>query len=179
MMTNEYQFYERIKKPLKYCFDKYFCPKYVGLERLPKKPYILVGNHISNLDISLLICGIKDNINFIISEDLFKNKFLRKILTNMKSIIVKKALYDKLAKNTSILSLIDKEVLGSFLEENQNIKIDEVAMITNVPVVPFGIIGKYGYRSEITLKIGSPLYFDNNINNYKLVQNKVKELIKE
>ncbi len=187
MKIDNYSFYERAKRPIKYCFDKLYCPKYIGLENIPNAPYILAGNHTSILDIPLLACGIDDPINFMAKEELFKNKLFAWFLTNVNAFPIKRGKSDLGAMRHALTILKDGGVLGIFPEGTRN-KGEELlefkrgtevlAKIANVPVVPFGIMGEYKYKKRICLCIGEPL--DPNLisQNPELLRDKVKELIR-
>lgn len=184
---NKYVFYERVKRPIKYCFDKYFCPKYIGLENIPEAPYILAGNHTSIFDIPLLVSGIDDQINFMAKDELFKNKLIAWFLTNMKAFSVKRGKCDLTAIRHAIVTLRDGEVLGIFPEgtRNQSSELLEfksgtetLAKMTRVPVVPFGITGEYKYRSHVCLSIGKPLNYEELSEHPEFLREKVKELIR-
>ncbi len=187
MEAKNYVFYKRVKRPLKFVFDKLYCPKYIGLENIPEKPYILAGNHTSMLDIPLLISGIDDPINFMAKEELFKNKAFAKILEKMHAFPVKRGQRDMEAMRHALLTLREGGVLGIFPEGTRN-KSSELlefqsgsevlAKAAKAPIVPFGIVGDYGFRSRVCLCIGEPLDPMEVNKNPEMLRDKVKELIR-
>jgi 1-acyl-sn-glycerol-3-phosphate acyltransferase len=187
MGINKCVFYERVKKPTKFCFDKLFCPKYVGLNNIPKAPYILAGNHTSMLDIPLLMCGLDDQINFMAKEELFKQKLIARFLEKMNAFPVKRGKMDLAAVRHAALVLKDGGVLGIFPEGTRNKGrellqfqggTEAIAKMADVPVVPFGISGEYKLRGNVTLAIGEPLTPEVLKQDPELLRNKVKELIR-
>ncbi len=187
MDAKNYVFYERVKRPLKFVFDKFFCPKYIGLENIPEKPYILAGNHTSMLDIPLLICGIDDQIAFMSKEELFRNKIIATLFKKMHAFPVKRGQRDMQAMRQALTVLKDGDVLGIFPEGTRN-KTSELlefqsgtevlAKAARVPIVPFGIVGDYGYKSRVCLCIGEPLNPIEVNKNPEILKESVKELIR-
>ena len=184
---NKYKFYERVKRIEKFAFDRYFTPNVEGLENLPVKPYILDGNHISMLDAALLIAEIPDQINFMAKDELFQNKFLNWLFTNMKAFPVKRDKTDLGAMRHACQVLKDEEVLGIFPEGTRN-KGNEllefkkgtefIAFRSKALVVPFGISGEYGFKSGITLKIGEAIPYLDLKDDPDILREKVKTLVK-
>ena len=187
MKINDCVFYERVKRPIKYCFDKYFNPIYVGLENIPEKPYILAGNHHSFLDAFLLMSGIDDPISFAANENLFNNIFMSKFLHGMRVLSIDYGSTNLSSIREAILAKEDKKVVGIFPEGKIN-KTDELgtfrseveilALLTNVPVVPFGINGRYSYKSNVHLNIGEPIETAELKSHLEIVHEKVKELMR-
>ena len=178
MKTKEYSFYERIKRPLKYCFDKYFCPKYIGLENIPQAPYILAGNYVSIFDISFLMCGIDNQINFIVNEEMFQKLMFSWFLIHIEAFPCGEKL-DLMTIRKALLVLKDSGVISIFLNDikNEKSEIENIATIAKVPIVPFGITGDYKYKSNVCLEIGKPLN-PSELDNNQLLENRIKKMIR-
>ena len=190
-MNNKFnfKFYSSVKKIISCQVKLFLNPIVNGLENIPIKPYILVGNHKSLLDIPLLVTYIDDDIHFMAKKELFNFRLFKTILMNLGAFPVDRTKTDIDAIKTSLKILNEGDVLGIFPEGTRN-KTDKILLPfkngaiklshkTNVPIVPFGISGSYGFRSKIGLNIGKSINFntfsvdDEN----KYLEEKVKELI--
>ena len=189
-MNNKYniKFYRSIKKFLTLPMKLVFNTKVTGLENIPDKPYILAGNHKNMFDVVILITNIDDEIHFMAKKELFKLKILNSIFRKMGAFPVDRNGNDIKAIKESFRILKSGEVLGIFPEGTRN-KTDNIllpfkegvtsiASKTNVPIVPFGIAGKFK-RNKLRLNIGEPIYI-NKIEKEKqkeYLEEKVKELV--
>ena len=91
--------------------------KVIGLENVPKSGrVVLCSNHISNMDPILLAVAIKRQIFFMAKEELFKNKFLGKLIKILGGFPIKRGARDVSAIKTARDILRDGKVLGIFIE---------------------------------------------------------------
>lgn len=161
----------------------------VNKELLENPPYILAGNHTSNLDAFLLISSNKNKIRFLAKKELF-NPILKPILLKMGVIKVDRQKKNKEAIDTSIDALKNNEIICIFPEGTINRTKDtilpfkhgavSIAKKTNKRIVPFIIIGKYKlFRKSIKIKFLNPIFINDelNIENERLM-NIIKENLK-
>lgn len=183
------KFYSSVKKIIGVPIKLVFNPEVIGLENIPDKPYILVGNHKSILDIPLLITYIKDDIHFMAKKELFEIKVIKNIFRRMGAFPIDRTKFDLDALRTSLNILNGGNVLGIFPEgtrnKTENILLPfksgaaKIARKTKSLIVPFGICGEYKFRSKICLNIGKSINIsdldleDEN----KYLEDRVKELI--
>ena len=76
-------FYKAVRNILKVPIKLIYNPKINGIENIPEKPYILVGNHKSLWDIPLLAMCVKDEIYFMAKKELFDHKITNYIFTRL------------------------------------------------------------------------------------------------
>ena len=122
-------------------------------------------------------------------RELFNNIIIKDILYKMGAFPISRDAIDIDAIKKSLSLLRSGNVLCIFPEGTRN-KTDEVllpfksgiekiALKTNSLIIPFGISGNYGIRSNIKINIGSPIDVTkldiHNQNNF--LEDKVKELI--
>lgn len=191
-MENKFniKFYNGIKNILKIPFKLAFNPVVTGIENLPSKPYILVGNHISIFDIPFLVTSIPDEIHFMAKKELFDKKIIKDILLKVGAFPIDREKLDIKAIRTAFKLLEDNNVIGIFPEGTRN-KTESVilpfksgaSMIgikTNSPIVPFGIVGEYRLGSSICLNIGEPIEMKeiDKENQTEYLEEKVKKLIR-
>lgn len=167
-------FLYRIVRPIIKIFMKvFYCPKYIGLENIPKEGRIvLAGNHTNNLDALLIISTTKRTIHFLAKDSLVKG-IKGIIFKNMGIIPVNRTIHDKNALKNAIDILNKDEVIGIFPEGTINrtndiimpFKIGSVKMSyeTNSKIVPFTITGKYKlFKKDITIEFHKPLEIEND-----------------
>lgn len=183
------KFYNRIRKLISGPFKLYFNPEVNGLENLPDKPYILAGNHISLMDIPLLIVSIEDNIHFMAKKELFSNKMVDYVFRRMGAFPVDRNNVDIKSLKESMRILKNNQVLGIFPEGTRNNTnelilpfkpgVSNLSIKTNSLIVPFGISGEYKFRSKIKLNIGEPIDIKNieKSKQTEYIEEKVKKLI--
>ena len=183
------RFYNSVRKIISVPFKLYFNPKINGLENLPNKPYILAGNHTSLMDIPFLIVALEDDIHFMAKKELFSNKIANYIFSRMGAFPIDRNTTDLKALKESLFILKNNEVLGVFPEGTRN-KTDDLilpfkpgvsnlSIKTNSLIVPFGINGKYKFRSRIKLNIGKPIDIKNieKSEQTSYIEEQVKKLI--
>lgn len=183
------KFYNSVRKIISMPFKVYFNPEINGLENIPDKPYILAGNHISLMDIPFLIVALEDDIHFMAKKELFSNKISNYIFSRMGAFPMDRKSVDLTSLKESLFILKNNQVLGIFPEGTRN-KTDDLilpfkpgvsnlSIKTNSLIVPFGINGKYKFRSGIKLNIGKPIDVRNikKSDQTKYIEEQVKKLI--
>jgi 1-acyl-sn-glycerol-3-phosphate acyltransferase len=165
-----------------------FRVKVIGKDNIPKNGRIIVcANHESLLDPVIIGILFPRPIHFMAKKELFKNKFLNIIITALGAFPVNRKSADLSAIRTSIDILRKEKVLGIFpegkriIEENIENAKPGIALITikaKSPIVPVLIQSKYKIFSKLTIKIGSPIYF-NEYYGKKLSTDEYRVLSKE
>jgi 1-acyl-sn-glycerol-3-phosphate acyltransferase len=161
-----------------------------GKKNLPKKGgYILACNHQSTLDVIFLMCLCRHQVHFIAKKELFKNKFIAKILRGAGIIPVDRTsvLSGYSSLNEAIHYLKNDKVVAIFPQGTRckgqnpmstNIKsgVSVMAKWGNKQVVPIFIKTK-GYKTKLFHKasvfIGQPITYQddpnkNQIENYRI-----------
>lgn len=91
--------------------------KIIGLENVPASGrVVLCSNHISNMDPVLLAIAIKRQIFFMAKEELFKNKFLSKLIKSLGGFPIKRGNRDISAIKIAQDILRNGNILGIFIE---------------------------------------------------------------
>ncbi len=150
-------------------FIKLFYPtKVIGKENLPKGKAVLVCNHYRMVDVAVLGVNIKKPLNFMGKKELFKNKFLKLLLTKLNGFPVDREKPDLSAIRQGLKILKDDKYLAIFPEgtrnksggdELQHIKNGAVffAVKGNAPVIPMMLLKRPQFLRFNTLIIGKPL----------------------
>lgn len=184
------QFYKRVRSLISIIMTCAFKPKVIGIENVKSEEgIILAGNHISMLDIPLLISVVSDDVHFMAKKELFENKLGNYIFSKMGAFPINRDGLDLKAIKTALKILKEENMLGIFPEGTRN-KTDEVilpfkegttriAIRSKKPIIPFGISGKYKLGGGITIRFGEAIDFNKLLveDQNKYLQQKVKELI--
>ncbi|MFH1641853.1 MAG: lysophospholipid acyltransferase family protein [Nanoarchaeota archaeon] len=162
-----------------------------GLSNIPKdEPFIYASNHGSFIDDLLIPCVIfghvKKYVHFYCNDKFFKNFFTRKFLEWGRVIPIRvyespnQKEINKKAFNLALDYLKKNEPVGIFPEGHRTTDgelqkartgVATLAIKSNVPVVPIGIIGSYkiwpkGKRlptlNKCIINIGKPMQFKTN-----------------
>ena len=182
-----YIFFRSILGPL---YKLWYNPRIEGSDNIPTTgPIILCGNHVHLMDQCSVIVSTKRMIHYLAKKEYFDSKFA--CFFKMTGCIpVNRAIKDENAKSHAIELLDHGYAVGLFPEGTRNrtkekllpFKYGAVSMAskTKALIVPFGISGKYKFRSKVLcIKIGKPI----NVNNLtyeeanKLLKEKIMELI--
>ncbi len=163
----------------------------INKDNIPKEgPFIFVGNHKHNFDFVSLISATKLTVHFLAKKELIdKHGWL---FGRLGIIPVDRSTKNKEAINEAISMLNKKEVIGIFPEGTFN-KTEyiikpfkygavKIASESNVPIVPFAIVGDYRlFRRGLKIIFGKPYMVteknDLTKENVKLM-NKVIKLMK-
>lgn len=176
-----YTIFKTILGPI---FKFWYNPKIIGKENIPKKgPIIVCGNHLHLMDQCSVIISTKRMIHYLAKKEYFDGPYAW-FFKLSGCISVNRQIKDENAKNHAIELLKKGYAVGLFPEGTRNktnqkllpFKYGAVSMAskTNTTIVPFGISGKYKFRSkDLTIRIGKPF----EINNMTLEE--ANELLKE
>lgn len=145
--------------------------EFINKEYIPNNgPFILAGNHKSNLDCLALISSTKKTIHFIAKEELMKK--MGWLFKRMAIIPVNRKTKNKEALEESYNVLNNQGVIGIFPEGTFNrsdyvvlpFKYGAVKMasVCDCLIVPFAIVGKYKlFRRSVKVIFGKPYYLKN------------------
>ena len=173
--------------------------KIENIENLPKEgAYIICPNHISFWDTVIIPAYSKRYMYMMAKEELFKNKFVNKVLRSLKAFPVGRGKKDLTAIKTSI-SLLRKGQAICMFPEGTRSKTGEllkfktgavkIACTAKTPILPVGVISDFKFRSKVKIIYGEPIYFDEYygksltkeeaVEATEKVRNAVKELIEK
>lgn len=162
-----------LKNILKPLYKLWYNPKIIGKDNIPKTgPIILCGNHVHLMDQCSVIISTKRMIHYLAKKEYFDGPFSW-FFKASGCISVNRKEKDTEAKNRAIKLLENGFAIGVFPEGTRNrtkekllpFKYGAVSMAkkTNAQIVPFGISGKYKFRSKnLVIKIGEPFKIENN-----------------
>jgi len=178
-----------ILKPLVWLISKiYIHPTIIGKENIPKEGrVVLAGNHTHLLDPLPLIISSKRKIHFLAKASLFK--YPQAIIFRHVSLIkVNRNGQDKKALDEAIKCLNEEKIIGIFPEGTRErgrglmeFKYGAVKManVTNSPIIPFAIIGKFNPFKKTLLVFDKPFIVSGNIEkDNKYLRNRVSKLLK-
>lgn len=184
------EFYKNVRSFLVFVMKFAFRPEVIGIQNIKNEMgVILAGNHISMLDIPLLISVVNDDVHFMAKNELFENKLGNYIFSKMGSFPINRNEVDLKSIKTALRLLKEENILGIFPEGTRN-KTNAIilpfregatrlAIRSKKPIIPFGISGKYRIGGGITIRFGEAIDFNQlsveNHNEY--LETKVKELI--
>ncbi|MBE6152242.1 MAG: 1-acyl-sn-glycerol-3-phosphate acyltransferase [Firmicutes bacterium] len=184
------EFYKNVRSFLVFVMKFAFRPEVIGIQNIKNEMgVILAGNHISMLDIPLLISVVNDDVHFMAKNELFENKLGNYIFSKMGSFPINRNEVDLKSIKTALRLLKEENILGIFPEGTRN-KTNAIilpfregatrlAIRSKKPIIPFGISGKYRIGGGITIRFGEAIDFNRlsveNHNEY--LETKVKELI--
>ena len=192
----KYRLYKIVKCVGTPLFKLIFRPTIIGKENIPLDGRVIIcGNHTSNLDAAFMISVPDRIVHTLAKKELFNSKIGNAFFRSMGCISVNRSIHDENAKSEAISILKSGKALGIFPEGTRNKTIgtkDEVKLLDfkygavslakkmNVPIIPFGISGRYDGSGIIT-HIGKAFYVndmelgDANI----LLRNKILELMEK
>lgn len=148
-----------------------FRMKIVGRENVPQdENYIIMGNHQNMLDaLTLAMVNPKREIHYMGKKELFNNKFLAWIFTQVHAFPVDRGGADIAAMRTALKVIKNGDTLGIFPEGTRS-KTGEMlpllggaallALKSGVKVVPVYIHGNYRPFRRMRVIVGKPLEID-------------------
>lgn len=170
-MGKEYSenFYKNAKAGCTFSMKTIFDARVEGEENIPEEgPVVLVGNHISIIDIPFLYYASPREVRIMGKKEIFKIPVLSTMAHKMGAFPVDRGNNDIQAIKRSLATLKNGEVLGIFAEGHRNngeelLPFHEgaatFAIRMKAPVIPFGISGEYHIRSGIILRFGEAIQF--------------------
>ncbi len=159
--------YRLLKPILGWIFKFYYHPKIIGKENIPKEgPIIIAGNHKHLYDQCLAILATKRPIHYMAKKEYFEGK-MAWFFKFVGCIPVNRSKKDPNATKQALKVLNQGYALGIFPEGTRNktkktllpFKYGAVSLAnkTGSTIVPFGITGKYCFRSkDLTIRFGKP-----------------------
>ena len=192
----KYRLYKIVKCVGTPLFKLIFRPTIIGKENIPLDGRVIIcGNHTSNLDAAFMISVPDRIVHTLAKKELFNSKIGNAFFRSMGCISVNRSIHDENAKSEAISILKSGKALGIFPEGTRNKTIgtkDEVKLLDfkygavslakkmNVPIIPFGISGRYD-GSGITTHIGKAFYVnDMELRDANtLLRNKILELMEK
>ena len=157
----------------------FFRIKIYGKENIPKdkKPFIVMPNHISNLDPPLVSVALQIPIAYMAKEELYSVPVINWLITILATFSVKR---EKVEKTTIIAT---KEIIkkgwpvGMFLEGTRSknkgmlgkpyVGPAYVSNLNNIPILPIGITGTDKFFGDVVVKIGKPFFPDKDLEKAK------------
>lgn len=141
-----------------------------GLENIPKDEGIIIcPNHFSMLDPVIVGISCPRPIRYMAKAELFKNSFLKKLLTALGAYPVKRGEADLNAIKLTLKLLKENKAIGLFPEGTRiktgqfgkaNPGVAMFAIKSGKVVIPTLITGKYRLFSKIKIKYGQPIDFN-------------------
>jgi 1-acyl-sn-glycerol-3-phosphate acyltransferase len=180
----------RIVKNILVIFNKiFFRWRFYGLENIPRTgPVIVAGNHISYFDPlcqGYMVVKAKRMPRFFAKSELWKNPFLKFILTHARQIPVQRGTGEAGPVEKAIDAIGEGNVVMIYPEATITTNADltpmqgktgvaRVALATGAPVVPIAVWGsqwvkpkrrkaKQKFGRQIVLKAGAPMTFDGSL----------------
>lgn len=160
--------------------------EYVDFDKFPEHgPAIIVANHQHTFDVSVIHCKSKAWVNWVAKKELTDIPVLGRLILKMgvmpvdrtkNDISVAKSMFGKI-KNNEIIALFPQ---GTRIKnhEDMNRTIPKtgavhIAIRTNTPIIPIGILGNFKLFSKIKVVVGDPIDFskmpDTNVDNNDLM----------
>lgn len=170
-------FYRTIRIFLSIIFRIIYKLDIEGLQNIPNKGrIILCSNHMSVLDPIILAIAVPRSISFMAKKELFKYKFLKKMLYLLNAFPVDRQGSDLSAIRSSLKVLKREKILGIFPEgtrrsemdlENVKAGISLISIKSKSPIVPVFIDSKYRLFNRVKVRIGEPIdlniYYDKKL----------------
>lgn len=188
----KYPLYRLVRGVITFFMRIFYRVEYLNISNIPHDgPFILAGNHKSNLDCLLLISSTKKTIRFMAKAELMKHfKYLFK---GMAIIPVDRSKKNPQALEEAYHTLNNGGVIGIFPEGTFNkseylvlpFKYGCVKMAsqTDTPIIPFAILNDYKlFRKSVKIVFGKPYYLKDKQDLTKeniCLMNKVIALLKD
>ena len=151
---------------LKFVFYGFFRLKVIGRENIPrgKKPFVVMPNHLSNLDPPVVSAALDIHIASMAKEELYRNWFFRWLILSLGAFSVNRKKIEKGTIKTAKEVISKGWCLGVFLEGTRsktpgilgmpNLGPAYFANLVDVPILPVGITCSNKMFGPIAVKIG-------------------------
>ena len=165
-------FYKICKAICMFAFRIWYKIEYVGIENIPNGGgYMLISNHLSNIDPIILAGKVKEPIHYMGKAELFKNPFIGWIFKNVKAFPVNRGAGDTSAIDKSVEIISNREILGIFPEGTRSKDGNPlrpksgaalIAKMSSADVLPCGMAygNKGKFRSSVTVNYGKLISFE-------------------
>ena len=165
-------FYNICKAICMFAFRIWYKIEYTGKENVPNGGgYIIICNHLSNIDPIVIAGAVKEPIHYMAKAELFKNPFLAFIFKHVNAFPVERGKGDTSAIDISVKLIADSKIVGIFPEGTRSKDGNPlrpksgaalVAKMTNADVLPCGIIyeNKGKFRSKVKVNIGNIIPYE-------------------
>lgn len=163
-------FYKIAKNSASFILRIVFRINIKGKDKIPENGKLIIcSNHISILDPVMLAIAIPRPIVFMAKKELFENKILNKLFSNLGAFPVDRDESDLSAMRNSLKTLKMDKVLGIFPEgtrvkefnlETVKAGIGLIAVKSKSPVLPVYIDSKYNIFGKVNIRIGETIYLD-------------------
>lgn len=160
-------FYTIAKTVVKTILTPAYRIQVIGLEHFPQKGGVLLcSNHIDNLDPPVVGITSKRPICFMAKEELFKIKWMGKLMRELNVFPVKRGMSDREAIRNGLKLLKGGQVLGLFPEgtRSKDGKLGKglagagfFALRSEAAVVPCAVIGPYKIGRKVKVVYGPPV----------------------
>jgi 1-acyl-sn-glycerol-3-phosphate acyltransferase len=173
-------------------FHVFFRIRVVGRERVPRTgPVIIASNHISLFDPPLLGLCTPRFVHFMAKEELFRNRWIARLLRYLGGFPVRRGASDRGAIKFAIAVPEHGGCLVIFPEGHRSRDgklrrglpgIAFVAKKAGCPLVPAAIVGRYRLWGRLTVRFGEPYVPAQELSNEDLVDElmaKIQALIDE
>ncbi|HHT38810.1 MAG TPA: 1-acyl-sn-glycerol-3-phosphate acyltransferase [Mollicutes bacterium] len=179
---------DAIKKIARNGMRLLFRVEVINEHKVPKEGgAILCSNHISAFDGPLIVAFANRKINIVAKKELWNNKLISYFLNKYNAIQVDREKPSIASLREMKKVLCNGEVLALFPEGTRNGLAKEVEVkggasflstITQKPIVPIKIVGKYRLFHKIKLIYGNPFVVKNKQEGIKEITDAI-EMIKE
>lgn len=159
--------YPIVKTLVRVYYAIFFRVTVIGEENIPKEgSAVLCSNHISNYDPLTLAAYLKRLPRFMAKKELFKNRALGWLITNLNAFPVDRSIADMSAFKNAVKILKSGEMIGIFAQGTRVKEGDEKAAKAGValfavkgdaPVIPIAISGSYKPFSKLVINYGKPI----------------------
>ena len=163
-----------VKKFFTIVNNLFFRVEYVNAEKLPLKgPAIIVANHQHIFDVSVIHCKSKPWVNWVAKKELADIPFLGRIVLKMGTMPVDRNKSDFSVAKSMFEKIKNKEVIALFPQGTRVMTSEQmattipktgavhIAIRTNTPLIPVGILGNFKLFSKVKVVVGDPIDFSN------------------
>lgn len=163
-------FYNAVKTIANFTLRIIYRVKVSGIENVPLEGKLIVcANHFSNWDPIFVSIAFPRKIYWMAKQELFKNKFLAKLITKLDAFPVDREGKDLSAIRKALRVLKNDEALGMFPEgtrvdgfhvENAKPGVALLTIKARSKVIPIHIESNYKLFAKVTIRIGKPIDFN-------------------